>query len=112
MKPDLFPRPPRKSPRVLMHVIDAGAPLCGLPNTKLVGPYKDGKPPAEPLSMRERMARAMAKRAGIDPDAKGYGTDQDGKRCDPFLWELYLPFADAALDAQADKSEGMCGRMI
>lgn len=24
MKPDLFPKPPRKPPRVLMHVADAG----------------------------------------------------------------------------------------
>lgn len=50
------------------------------------------------MTMREKMARAICTRAGIDPDALGYGTDQDGNRCDPPTWKLYLPQIDAALD--------------
>lgn len=57
------------------------------------------------MMMREKMARAMCVRAGIDADAKGYGTDQDGNRCDPFMWQLYLPQIDAALAALATENE-------
>lgn len=50
------------------------------------------------MNLREKIARALCARAGHDPEAYGFGTDQDGAQLRPKLWELYVVFAETALD--------------
>jgi hypothetical protein len=59
------------------------------------------------MIMREKAARTLCLRLGNDPDVKGYGTDQDGNRCDPFLWEMFLPHVDAVIDALANPNDAV-----
>ncbi|MBO9589587.1 hypothetical protein [Devosia sp.] len=52
------------------------------------------------MKMREKMARALCKARGIDPDRQGH----DGW---PPYWPHVLPEVDAMLDALMEPTEGM-----
>ncbi len=64
------------------------------------------------MSMREKMARGICARMGHNPDAAGYGTDQDGNQIHFPLWHLCLPLVDGALDALMEPTEGMMNAAV
>lgn len=54
------------------------------------------------MTMREKIARAMATERGIHPDAYHMGHPEKLQE-----WRLWLPYVDVALDALMEPTEGM-----
>ena len=60
------------------------------------------------MTMREKMARAICAREGVDPDARAHGTGRImPKDAEYALWEARLPVVGACLDALTEPTGEM-----
>lgn len=64
------------------------------------------------MNMREKMARALCLKQGINPDARGYGLGKTMPEGASYpLWESQLGAVDSALDELLTPTDGMCSSL-